>query len=198
MFTKNLFHTLFRNVLMVCVLLFAFHPISILRAQANTIVISEFMASNDSTLADEDGDFSDWIEIHNQSSSTIDLAGWSLRDGNGSLTKTERSWVRHCTQISSSRLAGNISAYLRPMAQSKTPIRLIFRHKQRTSHTVLTSTVILVSLIPPHREVPMDWLDQRDLEHNNAKCRNPLHARRTSTNGKFNPLYGTHLSYTKQ
>ena len=30
-----------------------------------TPVISEFMADNDTVLADEDGDFSDWIEIHN-------------------------------------------------------------------------------------------------------------------------------------
>ncbi len=32
-------------------------------------LITEFMASNDSTLADEDGDFSDWIEIHNPDAS---------------------------------------------------------------------------------------------------------------------------------
>ena len=36
------------------------------RAQlAADVVISEFMASNSRTLADRDGDFSDWIEIHN-------------------------------------------------------------------------------------------------------------------------------------
>ena len=30
--------------------------------------ITEFMASNASTLTDEDGDYSDWIEIQNQES----------------------------------------------------------------------------------------------------------------------------------
>ena len=33
-------------------------------AQAE-IILSEFMADNDSTLADRDGEFSDWIEVHN-------------------------------------------------------------------------------------------------------------------------------------
>jgi len=44
-------------------------------------VISEFMAVNDDTLADEDGDHPDWIEIHNPSAEAVDLTGWRLRDG---------------------------------------------------------------------------------------------------------------------
>ena len=43
-------------------------------------VISEFMASNSSTLPDEDGDFSDWIEISNPSNESIDLGGYHLTD----------------------------------------------------------------------------------------------------------------------
>lgn len=43
-------------------------------------VISEFMASNNAGLQDEDGDFSDWIEIHNPDSTPIDLTGWHLTD----------------------------------------------------------------------------------------------------------------------
>ena len=42
--------------------------------------ISEFMASNAGTLADEDGDFEDWIEIHNFSPSPVNLYNWSLTD----------------------------------------------------------------------------------------------------------------------
>ena len=45
-------------------------------------VISEFMASNSSTLPDEDGDFSDWIEISNTSNEPIDLGGYHLTDSN--------------------------------------------------------------------------------------------------------------------
>ena len=46
------------------------------------VVISEFMASNSSVLADENGDYSDWIEIHNTGASSVDLAGWYLTDNN--------------------------------------------------------------------------------------------------------------------
>ncbi len=50
-------------------------------------VISEFMAANNSTLADENGDFSDWIEIHNPTARVIDLDGWYLTDSATNLTK---------------------------------------------------------------------------------------------------------------
>ena len=45
-----------------------------------TPVISEFMAANETTLADEDGDFSDWIEISNSADQPLDLAGYYLTD----------------------------------------------------------------------------------------------------------------------
>ena len=38
------------------------------------------MAANISTLADEDGDYGDWIEIYNATSASIPLAGWALSD----------------------------------------------------------------------------------------------------------------------
>lgn len=50
-------------------------------------VISEFMAANSTTLADADGSFSDWIEIHNPDASAVSLAGWHLTDSAGSKTK---------------------------------------------------------------------------------------------------------------
>lgn len=43
-------------------------------------VISEFQASNDAVLADEDGAFSDWIEIHNPDGVPVSLAGYHLTD----------------------------------------------------------------------------------------------------------------------
>ncbi len=49
--------------------------------------ISEFMASNDETLFDEDGDATDWIEIHNASGSAVDLVDWYLTDDEDSLTQ---------------------------------------------------------------------------------------------------------------
>ena len=44
------------------------------------IVITEFMASNHADIQDEDGNFSDWIEIHNPTDSAINLDGWYLTD----------------------------------------------------------------------------------------------------------------------
>jgi hypothetical protein len=44
------------------------------------VLINEFMASNGGTVADEDGDFEDWIELYNNSPSDVDLSGWGLSD----------------------------------------------------------------------------------------------------------------------
>ena len=44
------------------------------------IVINELMSSNQTVLADEDGDFSDWIELYNNADSSIDLEGYRISD----------------------------------------------------------------------------------------------------------------------
>lgn len=43
-------------------------------------VINEIMASNRATLRDDDGDYSDWIELRNPDSAPVDLNGWYLTD----------------------------------------------------------------------------------------------------------------------
>jgi hypothetical protein len=50
-------------------------------------IISEFMAANTKVLADEDGAFSDWIELHNPGESDVNLAGWHLTDSASNKTK---------------------------------------------------------------------------------------------------------------
>ncbi|TVR77386.1 MAG: T9SS C-terminal target domain-containing protein [Chitinophagaceae bacterium] len=47
---------------------------------SDPIVINEFMASNSQTIADEDGDYEDWIEIFNKDSVAHNLAGYHLSD----------------------------------------------------------------------------------------------------------------------
>ncbi len=37
-------------------------------------VITEFMASNNSTVQDADGHYSDWVEIYNAGTEAVDLA----------------------------------------------------------------------------------------------------------------------------
>ncbi|RIK82775.1 MAG: hypothetical protein DCC68_05255 [Planctomycetota bacterium] len=50
-------------------------------------IINEFMAENTSTLADEEGQFVDWIEIYNRGDAAVNLDGWFLTDDQGDLTK---------------------------------------------------------------------------------------------------------------
>ncbi|HJO54987.1 MAG TPA: lamin tail domain-containing protein, partial [Verrucomicrobiota bacterium] len=49
--------------------------------------ITEFMASNVSRLADEDGVFPDWIEVHNPDNVAVPLAGYHLTDDAANLDK---------------------------------------------------------------------------------------------------------------
>ena len=51
------------------------------------LVINEFMASNGSTAADQDGEFDDWIEFYNNGSNSIDLEGYYLSDDVDELSK---------------------------------------------------------------------------------------------------------------
>ena len=53
----------------------------------STLIISEFMASNDTTLNDGDGNSSDWIEIHNFGAAPVNLGGWHLTDRADNLDK---------------------------------------------------------------------------------------------------------------
>ena len=53
----------------------------------STLIISEFMASNDTTLNDGDGNSSDWIEIHNFGAAAVNLGGWHLTDRSDNLDK---------------------------------------------------------------------------------------------------------------
>ena len=55
--------------------------------RAQSLVIQEFMASNQDTITDEDGDNEDWIEILNRGGAAINLGGWFLTDDADFLNK---------------------------------------------------------------------------------------------------------------
>ena len=51
------------------------------------IYISEMMASNSATIVDQDGAYSDWIELHNPTNEELNLGGWYLSDNPENLIK---------------------------------------------------------------------------------------------------------------
>ena len=59
------------------------------------VIINEFMASNDSTLVDEDGQYSDWIELYNNGNSAVDVSNWYLTDDQTDL----KQWQFPATSI---------------------------------------------------------------------------------------------------
>ena len=66
------------------------------------VIITEFMASNTKIAGtfdyhDEDNDYSDWIEIYNNSLNTVNLENWSLTDNADNLGK----WHFPATNITS-------------------------------------------------------------------------------------------------
>jgi hypothetical protein len=51
------------------------------------LVITEIMAANRATLADEDKSFPDWIEVYNPDPNPVNLGGWYLANSAANLTK---------------------------------------------------------------------------------------------------------------
>jgi hypothetical protein len=66
---------------------FSFEALEARLALAANPVITEFMASNSSTLLDGNGVASDWIEIYNKGDQAVNLAGYSLTDDRLDLDK---------------------------------------------------------------------------------------------------------------
>lgn len=56
------------------------YQIAVTSASHSPVIINEFMASNAATLADPQGEFDDWIELHNISDDEVDLTGHHLSD----------------------------------------------------------------------------------------------------------------------
>lgn len=54
---------------------------------SSDVVINELMASNDATVADQDNEFDDWIELYNNTGTDISLNGYYLTDDSLDLMK---------------------------------------------------------------------------------------------------------------
>ncbi|HXJ76843.1 MAG TPA: CotH kinase family protein, partial [Candidatus Dormibacteraeota bacterium] len=56
------------------------YRVAVTSATNSPVVINELMASNSSSLADPQGEFDDWIELHNLTEQPVDLTGHHLSD----------------------------------------------------------------------------------------------------------------------
>lgn len=69
---------------------YVFHTLKaqvVVNASPGDIIISEFLASNDNGVTDDEGDHEDWIELYNTTSGPISLAGIYLTDNFANPTK---------------------------------------------------------------------------------------------------------------
>ncbi|MCB9279618.1 MAG: CotH kinase family protein [Lewinellaceae bacterium] len=51
------------------------------------VVVNEFAADNATIVADQAGEYEDWIELYNNSADPVDMSGWYLSDDEENLTK---------------------------------------------------------------------------------------------------------------
>jgi hypothetical protein len=64
-------------------------------ALRGVLFINEFMASNQSTISDEAGDFDDWVELYNADTASVRLTNLYLTDD----LRTEKKWALPDTSI---------------------------------------------------------------------------------------------------
>lgn len=91
---------------------------------ADAVRITEFMASNANGLTDDDGETSDWIELHNSGGAAIDLTGWRLTDDASEPSK----WVFPPTSLASGQYLV-VFASGKPMTPDQTELHASFRLK---------------------------------------------------------------------
>ena len=96
-----------------------------LTASSQTLVINEVMASNASTIADEDGDYTDWLELYNTSNATIDLSQYWLTDDKDE----QKKWHLPAIQLlSSEHLLVFCSGKDRLSGELHTNFKIIYPH----------------------------------------------------------------------
>ncbi|MBL9172033.1 MAG: CotH kinase family protein [Verrucomicrobiales bacterium] len=96
--------------------------------------LNEFMADNDHTLRDENGDKSDWIELFNSDDRSISLQGWWLSDD----PRTPRKWAFPATSIPSK---GFLVVFASGKDRTSNPARLHtnFKLKKEAGASVVLS-----------------------------------------------------------
>lgn len=63
------------------------YQVNVNPSSSNEVVINELMASNKTSVQDQDGEYDDWIELYNKSKNDIDISRWILTDNPANLDK---------------------------------------------------------------------------------------------------------------
>ncbi len=86
-FLYNLPNGSYRKVLFLILLIITVDTQIIFAQNGGSLIISEILSDNESVLTDEDGEYSDWIEIQNHSAEDINIDSWYLSDDQDDLIK---------------------------------------------------------------------------------------------------------------
>ena len=160
------------------------------RAQAQ-VTITEFMAANGRTLKDQDGDYPDWIEIHNDGPA-INLQGWMLADS----TNAPSRWVFPSTNL-------DAGAYLVVFASGKN--RTNIAQPLHTSFSLAADGEYL-GLLTPEGDVASEFAPQFPKQHADVSYgvfqgRNYFFSRPTpgavNTEGSNDFVADTHFSHKR-
>jgi hypothetical protein len=77
-----------RNITLPCCLIITVLSFSCKKTyDIDAVVINELMAVNSVTAADQNGQFDDWIELHNITPDQVDISGYYLSDSKSNPTK---------------------------------------------------------------------------------------------------------------
>jgi hypothetical protein len=77
------------NILILIITVFLFACVKPKDPDGKDIVINELLPVNTTIVADQDGEYDDWIELYNLSSSAKDISGYFLSDNKDHFSKWE-------------------------------------------------------------------------------------------------------------
>ncbi|TVQ67199.1 MAG: T9SS C-terminal target domain-containing protein [Balneolaceae bacterium] len=120
--------------------------------QARQVVLNEVMSSNSRTIADEDGDYPDWIELYNAGGEPVALGGYGLSDDLGNPFR----WVFPDTTLAP-------GGYMLVWASNKEravpggPLHTNFAIASSGEPVLLTRSDGELADLLTAREIPTDW-----------------------------------------
>lgn len=115
------------------------------------VILNEFMADNNNTIEDEDGNTPDWIELRNLSGFDVDIGGWFLTDDASNLAK----WR---FPIGKSVVA---NGYLVVFASGKNRTNLIGR--LHTNFQIAKEGTDYLALVDPNTNIVSEFLPQNQI-----------------------------------